>query len=132
MFSQNDQPALVRLSQAEQSLDRARNLSDVKRIIDIAEAARVYSKAAKLGELAARHAEELKLKAQRKAGRLLSKLEKSASRIGLIDCAPLFFRRSVRSGCLLRPPLIETSLGGHAERRAPSRESVGRVGGSRP
>jgi hypothetical protein len=76
MFSQNDQPALVRLSQAEQALDRARNLSDVKRIIDIAEAARVYSKAAKLGELAARHAEELKLKAQRKAGRLLSKLEK--------------------------------------------------------
>ena len=69
-------PALVRLSKAEQALALATDLSDFKKIIDIAEAARVYARAAKLGEGSARHAEEIKLKAQRGAGHFLAKLEK--------------------------------------------------------
>jgi len=71
-----DHPALTRLSNAEKALANARDLSDFKKIIDIAEAARVYSRAAKLGEDSARHAEEIKLKAQRGAGLFLQKLEK--------------------------------------------------------
>lgn len=69
-------PALIRLSKAEQALAQAKDLSDFKKIIDIAEAARVYAKAAKVGEDAARHAEEIKLKAQRGAGALLAQLQK--------------------------------------------------------
>lgn len=69
-------PALMKLTKAEQALDLARDLSDFKKIIDIAEAARVYARAAKIGEGAARHAEEIKLKAQRKAGECLGRLQK--------------------------------------------------------
>jgi N6-adenosine-specific RNA methylase IME4 len=72
-----EHPALVRLTKAEQALASAKDLSDLKKIIDIAEAARVYAKAARIGEQAARHAEEIKLQAQRKAGSFLAKLEKS-------------------------------------------------------
>lgn len=69
-------PALIRLGKAEQALANARDLSDFKKIIDVAEAARVYAKAAKLGEESARHAEEIKLRAQRGAGAFLSRLAK--------------------------------------------------------
>ena len=68
--------ALTTLSSAEQMLDAARNLDDIKKIVDIAEAARVYARAAKIGESAAQHAEEIKLKAQRKAGEFLAQVEK--------------------------------------------------------
>lgn len=57
-------------------LELARDLGEIKSIIDIAEAARVYIRAAKIGQAAERHAEEIKLRAQRKAGDYLAKLEK--------------------------------------------------------
>src|SRR2546422_259329 len=75
--SDREHPALVRLSKVEKFLATATDLSDFKKIIDVAEAARVYAKAARLGEGAARHAEEIKLVAQRKAGECLSKLAKN-------------------------------------------------------
>lgn len=68
--------ALTTLVRAEQMLESARNLDDIKKIIDIAEAARVWFRAAKLGESAAQHADEIKLWAQRKAGEFLRQLER--------------------------------------------------------
>jgi len=75
-MNQNNHPALLKLTKAEQALASASDLSDIKKIIDIAEAARVYARAAHMGEGFARQAEELKLKAQRKAGECLTRLQK--------------------------------------------------------
>ena len=69
--------ALAKLSAATYALAEAKTLDDVKRIIDIAEAARTYAKAAKLGLEAANHAAEVKLRAERKAGELLQQLERA-------------------------------------------------------
>ena len=51
--------ALARLSAATTALAEARTLEDVKQILDIAEAARTYARAAKLGLEAANHAAEI-------------------------------------------------------------------------
>ena len=69
--------ALAKLSAATYALAEAKTLDDVKRIIDIAEAARTYARAAKLGLEAANHAAEVKLRAERKAGELLAQLERA-------------------------------------------------------
>ena len=53
--------ALRQLSVAARALDMARTLPEVKSIIDIAEAARVYARAAKLGTEAANAAMEIKI-----------------------------------------------------------------------
>ena len=66
--------ALARLSAATAALAEAKTLDDVKQIMDIAEAARTYARAAKLGLEAANHAAEVKLRAERKAGELLQQL----------------------------------------------------------
>ena len=66
--------ALAKLSAATTALEQAKSLDEVKRIIDIAEAAKVYARAAKLGLEAANHAAEIKLRAERKAGELLTTL----------------------------------------------------------
>lgn len=68
--------ALANLSAATTALAEARTLDDVKRILDIAEAARTYARAAKLGLDAANYATEIKLRAERKAGDLLAQLER--------------------------------------------------------
>lgn len=68
--------ALARLSAATTALAEARTLDDVKHILDIAEAARTYARAAKLGLEAANYAAEIKLRAERKAGELLAQLER--------------------------------------------------------
>jgi hypothetical protein len=59
------------------ALAECSNLNEVKRIVDIAEAARTYARAAKMGLEAQNHAAELKLRAERKAGELLQQLERS-------------------------------------------------------
>jgi len=69
--------ALARLSAATTALAEARTLDDVKRILDIAEAARTYARAAKMGLEAANYAAEIKLRAERKAGELLAQLERN-------------------------------------------------------
>ena len=48
----------------------------IKKIVDMAEAARVWFRRAKLGESAARKAETIKLQAQRKGGEILLKMER--------------------------------------------------------
>lgn len=68
---------LAKLSAATRALAEARTLDQVKHIMDVAEAARTYARAAKLGLEAANHAAEVKLRAERKAGELLAQLERS-------------------------------------------------------
>ncbi len=68
--------ALVRLSAAAQALVEAKDLNEVKQIRDLAQAAGVYARAAKLGLDAQNTAAEIKLRAERKAGEMLAQLEK--------------------------------------------------------
>ncbi len=69
--------ALAKLDKATKMLAEAKTLDEVKQIIDIAEAARTYAKAAKLGLEAYNHAAEVKVRAERKAGEMLAQLERS-------------------------------------------------------
>jgi N6-adenosine-specific RNA methylase IME4 len=68
--------ALAKLDRATQMLAEARDLDDVKHIMDIAEAARTYARAARLGLDAQNHAAEICLMAKRRAGEFLAQLEK--------------------------------------------------------
>lgn len=67
---------LAKLSAATMALAECSSLEEVKAILDLAEAARTYARAAKLGLEAQNHAAELKLRAERKAGELLAQLER--------------------------------------------------------
>src|SRR5690348_444862 len=69
--------SLAKLDQARQMLAEARTLEDVKHVHDLAEAARTYAKAAHLGRESQQYAAEIALLASRKAGSILSQLEKS-------------------------------------------------------
>jgi 16S rRNA G966 N2-methylase RsmD len=71
-----DDNALVKLTAATHMLAEAKTLEEVKHILDIAEAARVYARAAKLGLEAYNHAAEVKARAERKAGEMLAQLER--------------------------------------------------------
>jgi len=67
---------LAKLEKATQMLIEAKSLDEVKHIIDIAEAAKTYAKAAKLGLDAQNHAAEIAILARRKAGEFLAQLER--------------------------------------------------------
>jgi len=67
---------LAKLDKATQMLAAAKNLDEVKSIMDIAKAARVYARAAKLGLEVYNHAAEVKARAERKAGEFLQQLER--------------------------------------------------------
>lgn len=69
--------ALARLDGAVTALAAASTLEDVKHIADVAEAARTYAKAARLGLKAQNRAAEVHLRAQRKAGEILAAMEKN-------------------------------------------------------
>lgn len=69
--------SITKLDRATQMLAEAKTLEDVKKIRDIAEAARVYARAAKLGLEAYNHAAEVKVRAERKAGEMLGQLERN-------------------------------------------------------
>jgi len=71
--------ALAKLDKATQMLAEAKSLDEVRNIMDIAEAARTYARAAKLGLDAQNHAAEIKIRAERKAGELLLNLERDNS-----------------------------------------------------
>lgn len=73
-----DTTALAKLDKAVTWLAEARTLDEVKRIVDIAEAARTYARAAKLGLEAYNHAAEVKVRAERKAGEMLRQLERGS------------------------------------------------------
>jgi len=63
--------ALLKLEGAARALAEARTLEDIKQVRDVAEAARQYARAAKLGLEAQNYASEIKLRAERRAGELL-------------------------------------------------------------
>jgi phage N-6-adenine-methyltransferase len=68
--------ALAKINQASLALASAKNLDDVLRIRDQAEALRIYIKAASDSLQAANAAAEIKLRAERRAGELLAGMEK--------------------------------------------------------
>jgi N6-adenosine-specific RNA methylase IME4 len=67
---------LAKLEKATQMLIEAKSLDEVKHVIDIAEAAKTYARAAKLGLDAQNHAAEIAILARRKAGEFLAQLER--------------------------------------------------------
>jgi len=71
---------LARISQAKLALVSAKNLDDVLRIRDQAEALRTYIKAASDSLEAANSAAEIKLRAERRAGEMLASMDKPANR----------------------------------------------------
>lgn len=64
--------SLVAIGEATRMLSEARTLEDVRQIRDLAEAARVYARAHNLGIEAMNYAAEIKARAERKGGILLS------------------------------------------------------------
>ena len=67
---------LAKLDKATHLLAEAKTLDEIKNIMDVAEAARTYARAAKLGLEAYNHAAEVKVRAERKAGEFLKRLER--------------------------------------------------------
>ncbi len=76
--------SIEKLSIARSMLADAKSLDDILHIRDIAEAARVYAQAAKLGLENQNEAAEVKIRAERKAGEMLAKMPKAdeATRYG--------------------------------------------------
>ena len=68
---------LAKLEKATQMLIEAKSLDEVKHVIDIAEAAKTYARAAKLGLDAQNHAAEIAILARRKAGEFLAQLDRN-------------------------------------------------------
>jgi ParB family chromosome partitioning protein len=75
---------LARISQAKLALVSAKNLDDVLRIRDQAEALRIYIKAASDSLEAANSAAEIKLRAERRAGEMLAGMEKPLNQHGKV------------------------------------------------
>ena len=67
---------LAKLDRATHMLAEAKTLDEIKNIMDVAEAARTYARAARLGLQAYNHAAEIKVRAERKAGEFLKRLER--------------------------------------------------------
>jgi hypothetical protein len=74
MGGSNSAHELVLLDQAGQALAEARTLGEIKTIRDKAEAVRKYAQSASLGLGVQNRAAEVKLRAERQAGKLLSQL----------------------------------------------------------
>ena len=79
---------LLKLESAHRALAESRTLSEVKQIRDIAEAARVYAKAANLGHEAQNYAAEIALLAARKAGEILTELDRTPAGRPKISAKP--------------------------------------------
>lgn len=72
--------SLAKLDQATRMLAEIRSVDDAKKLIDLAEAARVYAKQVGLGIEAQNHAAEIKIRAQRRAGEILDRMKESGER----------------------------------------------------
>ena len=68
--------ALAQIQRARLFLAEAKDLADIRAVRDMAEAARLYARAAGLGEDAMNEAAEIKLRAERKAGEALALMKK--------------------------------------------------------
>ena len=71
---------LAKLDKATHMLAEAKTLDEIKNIMDVAEAARTYARAAKLGLQAYNHAAEIKVRAERNAGEFLKRLERGTGK----------------------------------------------------
>lgn len=71
--------AIQKLDQARTALALCRTLPEVKRLRNMAEAAKIYARSAHLGREAQNYAAEISLLASRKAGEILKSLEKTPS-----------------------------------------------------
>ena len=69
---------LARLELACRQLAEARSVDDARAIVDLAEAARVCARQARLGLEAQNDAAEIRLRAERRAGELLVEMQKHA------------------------------------------------------
>ena len=67
--------ALAKLTDAVRMLAEVKTVQDAEKLIGLAEAARVYAQQNKLGIVAENHAVEIKIRAARKAGEILDKLD---------------------------------------------------------
>lgn len=72
--------ALATLSKATQMLAEVKTVDNAKKIVNLAEAARVYAREVELGLEAQNYAAEIKLRAQRRGGEILKKMEKGSGR----------------------------------------------------
>lgn len=68
--------AIAQISRARQFLAQAKDLTDIKAVRDMAEAARQYARARDLGLHAMNEAAEIKLEAERKGGQVLAEMKK--------------------------------------------------------
>lgn len=89
--------SLAVLDRARAMLSDARSLDDIRAVRDLAEAARAYATAARLGTEAINHAAEIKLFAERKAGELLRQMPSAAGRPKRIPAA---------ASVISRPPTL--------------------------
>lgn len=94
--------SIQKLGIARQLLAEAKNLDDVLHIRDIAEAARVYAQAAKLGLENQNEAAEVKIRAERKAGEMLARMPKNEGAKGTGSN-----QYEVRSLDVTAPPTLE-------------------------
>ena len=72
--------ALTKLDQATRMLAEVKTIDDAKKIVNLAEAARVYAREVELGLEAQNHAAEIKLRAQRRGGEILAKMDADGKR----------------------------------------------------
>lgn len=72
-----DTITIARINQARRLLAEAKGLDEIKAVRDMAEAARLYARAAGLGQDAMNEAAEIKLRAERKAGEALAAMDKN-------------------------------------------------------
>lgn len=86
---------------------------------DLHAAAVEYAKAARLGDEAARHAATIKLRAERKAGELLKRLERDQGRAGQERCPT--------SDNVPSPYAAALSVAGMRDHRPPAREHAAEV-----
>jgi hypothetical protein len=101
---------LVRLETARRLLAEVRGVDDARAIRDVAEAARIYARQARLGLEAQNDAAEIKLRAERKLGELLAQSERNpggnANRPG---CTTLAFPEANRHAGRRSPPCLRQS-----------------------
>ena len=72
--------SLIKLDNATRMLAEIRSVDDAKKVIDLAEAARIYARQVSLGLEAQNHAAEIKLRAQRRAGEILDSMKDTGER----------------------------------------------------
>ena len=99
--------ALATLDRATRMLAEVRSYEEAKAVVDIAEAARVYAKTAGLGLEAQNHAAEIKIRAQRMAGKYL---------------APIASQQGKRNDL---PGVLTFPAGGRSPSKVETYESIG-------